>query len=99
MPGLPSDSSWWKYLYATCVLAFCLLVSLVGGHMYGKTNVFTLVVSHGKMLLMCGVLLLSAMLPLCSVLVHTLYVQCDVHVKKIMKLSAIFAKLFCALFC
>ncbi|KAL4221557.1 hypothetical protein ACF0H5_019814 [Mactra antiquata] len=35
--GLPVKGSWWKYLYATIVLAVCLFVCMVGGSMFAKT--------------------------------------------------------------
>jgi hypothetical protein len=48
--GLPTGDEntarWWIYLYCTLVLALCLVISLVGGSMFGKTSIFTLSVSQ-----------------------------------------------------
>lgn len=35
--GLPVDTNWWKYLYATIVLLLCLVVCMIGGSMFAKT--------------------------------------------------------------
>jgi len=47
--GLPTGAvtgevRWWNYLYSTLVCAMCLVVSLVGGAMFGKTSVFIFLV-------------------------------------------------------
>ena len=43
--GLPTGAMtgqvrWWNYLYSTLVCVMCLVVSLVGGAMFGKTTIF-----------------------------------------------------------
>ena len=43
--GLPTGAlngevRWWNYLYSTLVCAMCLIISLVGGALFGKTTVF-----------------------------------------------------------
>ena len=43
--GLPTGADtgevrWWNYLYSTMVCFFCLVVSLVGGALFGKASVF-----------------------------------------------------------
>jgi len=48
--GLPTgllsgEVRWWNYLYSTLVCVACLIVSLVGGAMFGKTTVFIFSVS------------------------------------------------------
>uniref|UniRef100_A0A0B7B898 Solute carrier family 12 member 9 n=1 Tax=Arion vulgaris TaxID=1028688 RepID=A0A0B7B898_9EUPU len=40
--GLPVDSDWWKYLYASTSLFICLLICIVGGAMFAKTSAFIL---------------------------------------------------------
>ena len=42
--GSGSTARWWTYLYATAVLAFCLIVCLIGGAMFARTSVFILAV-------------------------------------------------------
>ena len=43
--GIPVDSRWWTYLYATLVLAICLIVCLIGGAMFARTSIVILCVS------------------------------------------------------
>jgi len=48
--GLPTGADtgevrWWNYLYSTLVCAMCLIVSLVGSAMFGKTTIFIFAVS------------------------------------------------------
>jgi len=38
--ALSGEVEWWNYLYCTIVCALCLVISLVGGAMFGKTTVF-----------------------------------------------------------
>ncbi|KAK6176290.1 hypothetical protein SNE40_014598 [Patella caerulea] len=42
--GLPDGSDWWKYLYATVVLFFCLIVCIIGGAMFARTSAFILLI-------------------------------------------------------
>ena len=38
--ALDGEVRWWNYLYSTLVCVMCLIISLVGGAMFGKTTVF-----------------------------------------------------------
>ena len=38
--ALSGEVRWWNYLYSTVVCIMCLVISLVGGAMFGKTTVF-----------------------------------------------------------
>jgi len=61
--GMPSGTQWWNYLYCSLVLALCLILSLIGGKVFGKTNIFTLLVT-----VVCGLTVFISMLikgPLC----------------------------------
>ncbi|CAG5130954.1 unnamed protein product, partial [Candidula unifasciata] len=40
--GLPVDSDWWKYLYASVSLFVCLLICIVGGEMFARTSALIL---------------------------------------------------------
>ncbi|BFZ23131.1 hypothetical protein BsWGS_26170 [Bradybaena similaris] len=42
--GLPVDSDWWKYLYASVSLFVCLLICIVGGEMFARTSALILLV-------------------------------------------------------
>ncbi|XP_076452159.1 solute carrier family 12 member 9-like isoform X2 [Babylonia areolata] len=42
--GLPADSQWWKYLYSSVVLFFCLVICIIGGAMFARTSAFILLV-------------------------------------------------------
>lgn len=42
--GLPSDTQWWRYLYATFTLAFCLLICIIGGAMFARTSALILLI-------------------------------------------------------
>ena len=46
--GLPSESQWWKYLYSTVVLFFCLIICVIGGGMFARTSALILLVSIGE---------------------------------------------------
>ena len=37
---------WSSYLYATIVLALCLIICLIGGAMFARTSIFILCVSN-----------------------------------------------------
>ena len=43
--GLPAESQWWKYLYSSVVLLFCLVICIIGGAMFARTSAFILLVS------------------------------------------------------
>ena len=43
--AIPGGTRWWTYLYATMVLALCLVVCLIGGAMFARTSIFILCVS------------------------------------------------------
>jgi len=43
--ALTGEVRWWNYLYSTLVCIMCLIISLVGGAMFGKTTVFIFSVS------------------------------------------------------
>ncbi|KAK3104628.1 hypothetical protein FSP39_006597 [Pinctada imbricata] len=38
------NEEWWKYLYSSIVLAFCMLVVIVGSSMFAKTSLFIFMV-------------------------------------------------------
>ena len=42
LPGV--NEEWWKYLYSSIVLAFCMLVVIVGSSMFAKTSLFIFLV-------------------------------------------------------
>ncbi|ESO10179.1 hypothetical protein HELRODRAFT_73094 [Helobdella robusta] len=54
--GLPV-SYWWNYLYSSLSLLICLTICLIGGHLYGKTNVFTFLI-----VIICGSSVIISML-------------------------------------
>ena len=43
---MPSSGHWWPYLYATIVLAFCLIICLIGSAMFARTSVIILLVRY-----------------------------------------------------
>ncbi|KAK7490911.1 hypothetical protein BaRGS_00017783 [Batillaria attramentaria] len=42
--GLPEDTQWWRYLYSTISLAFCLLICIIGGAMFARTSALILLI-------------------------------------------------------
>ena len=43
--AISGGTRWWTYLYATLVLALCLIICLIGGAMFARTSIFILCVS------------------------------------------------------